>query len=145
MSVTPRVLTELSASRAAAWYVRMFTQGRHRQPPSSSPSRIVENFRDRDRRWVLVMIPLRMLNYTTMSQANDTRIQLAKDYARRGGEFPPGIGMYERDRGRRSSRIWVQDGNHRALAAQIRGKHTMRMLMPENEFRAFLFDQGARR
>lgn len=132
----PRALVDLTASAAAAWYARLFTQGRHGQAP---PKEFARSFSARGKEWVVASIPLDRLDYQTREESGNTRIRLAKDYAKIGGEFPPGVGSY-RDRSQRrvTCRIYLQDGNHRALAAEFRGDHAIRVLMPAREFLAFL-------
>ena len=135
----------LTASSAAAWYARIFTKGRHRGPPPYSPRDLVRNFAERDATWVLAAVPIAMLDYQTEADSSDTRIRLARRYAEKGGEFPPGIASYRSAKVRRTAKAWVRDGNHRVLAAALRGDCAVRMLMPEVEFRVLERDTRERR
>ena len=130
----------VSASEAAAWYARLFEQGRHGRPP---PEGVAKSFLRRGRCWVVASIPLGSLIYHSKKDASSTRIALAKKYAKQGGEFPPGVGSY--DPRIQPGKVYIQDGNHRALAAQMRGDRAVHVLMPMVEYRAFVRDRGARR
>ena len=133
-----KVLSGLDAAEAAEWYARVYEQGRHQETPPEWKN-IARSFAARDRRWVVASIPLDALDYQRAEDSSDTRIALARRYARRKGEFPPGVGSYgPLSQKRRTGRVYVQDGNHRALAAQMRGDRDIRMLMPSTEYRAFM-------
>lgn len=134
--MNPKVIDKLSGSEAAAWYARLFEQGRHGRPP---PEGIEKSFLRRGRSWVMASIPLNSLIYHSKKDASSTRIALARKYAKQGGEFPPGVGSY--DPRREPVKVWIQDGNHRALAAQMRGDRAVHVLMPTVEYRAFIRDR----
>ena len=133
--VGPRVLDKLSGSEAAAWYARLFEQGRHGCPP---PEGVEKSFLRRGRSWVVASIPLSSLIYHSKKDASSTRIALARKYAKQGGVFPPGVGSYDSRHG--PVKVYIQDGNHRALAAQMRGDRAVHVLMPTSEYRAFVQD-----
>ena len=135
--VGPRVLDKLSGSEAAAWYARLFEQGRHGRPP---PEGVEKSFLRRGRSWVMASIPLSSLIYHSKKDASGTRIALARKYAKQGGEFPPGVGAY--DPRIRPRKVYIQDGNHRALAAQMRGDRAVHVLMPSIEYRRFIQDRN---
>lgn len=138
-----RVLRRLSVREAVDLYQRLYERGRHGHPPSLGSYAWMT---ERGDRWVVAEVPLDNLNFQTATESGPERIALAREYAKRGGSFPPGVASYHgRARTRRSGQAYVQDGNHRVLAADIRGDDAIAMLMPEDEYRALVEDRRGQR
>jgi hypothetical protein len=62
------------------------------------------------------------------------KVERAQSYANQGGDLPPGMASFK---GKRSSRAFVSDGNHRAYAAQLRGEPSARFYMPKADYERF--------
>jgi len=134
----PRVLGLYDVDEVIASYVNLYSAGRHRAPP---PRDLFHWMTTRGHAWVLAELPLAILNYQTLEESGDSRIELAKTYAKKMGGFPPGSASYnERSQRRRAGKAYVADGNHRTLAAQIRGDCAIRMFMPRGEYEALISD-----
>lgn len=100
---------------------------------------------ERGAEWVVAEIPIDNLVFQTAADSGPERLARARQYASMAGAFPPGVASYHgRGRKRQSGRAWVQDGNHRVLAASMRGDDHIAMLMPAEEFRALREDASPR-
>lgn len=81
----------------------------------------------RDKVWYWVEVPLDWLAFDWQSDdSRGTKLPRARSYAERPGEFPPGIALFDGS----LPRAHVADGNHRGLAATLRGDKILQMLMP---------------
>jgi hypothetical protein len=137
-----RVLRTLSVRSAIELYQSLYARGRHGHPPSLGSYAWMT---ERGDRWVVAEIPLDHLIFQTIAESSPERLARAQLYAARGGAFPPGTASYAgRSRARKSGKAYVQDGNHRVLAADLRGDSSIAMLMPEDEYRALVADASER-
>ena len=95
--------------------------------------------------WILAYIPIAALNYQTGEQAGAPRISRARAYAARSGPLPPGIAKYSKYAVRKGFRqAYVADGNHRVMAATMRGDKAIRMYMPLPDYVALVRAVGGR-
>jgi hypothetical protein len=119
-------------------YQRLYARGRHGAPPDPA---MYEWMFDRGPIWVRATVPLDYLDFQTEEESSQERVERARRYAARGTPFPPGTASYGgRSQRRRSGKAYVQDGNHRVLAAHFRGDCAIEMFMPESEFVAVVED-----
>jgi hypothetical protein len=119
-------------------YQRLYARGRHGAPPDPA---MYEWMFDRGPSWVRATVPLDYLDFQTEEESSQERVERARRYAARGTPFPPGTASYGgRSQRRRSGKAYVQDGNHRVLAAHLRGDCAIEMFMPEAEFFAVVED-----
>ena len=122
-----------------ATHAKLYRQGRHREAPTAAYRAMMETH---GTDWVLVRLPLSLLNYQRADDAGPERLARAQKYSERSTEFPPGIATY---RGRkRTAKAFVSDGNHRTLAAEIRGDRSIRMFMPCSEYEALVADSESK-
>jgi hypothetical protein len=82
-----------------------------------------------DEQFALASIPLDALNFQDVADADPARIARAERYARMDTPLPPALATYRGGR-RASGRAWVTDGNHRVLAAAMRGNHAALVYIP---------------
>ncbi len=99
--------------------------------------------------WILAYIPIAALDYQTVEESGAPRVARARAYAARSGRLPPGIAKYGRIyQGTwrppriRTGKGYVADGNHRVLAAMMRGDRAIRMYMPLLDYVALVRDAG---
>lgn len=130
----------MSHEQAHALYRRAYREGRHGVEPLEMTARM---FSTRPGPWVVAHVPLVALDYQGEADSGPDRLARAYAYARSPGRFPPGVAFYgERSRARKTRRAWVADGNHRALAAFLRGDCAALMLMPEEDYVALVEAHG---
>lgn len=129
------ILKHVSAIDVVDSYKKLYASGRHQKlPPDSQYQWII----DRGPRWVLANISLDALDFQTISESGPDRIARAQHYASLPTALPPGTASYNtRSQKRRAGKAYVTDGNHRVLAAEMRGDCAVRMFMQEDEFIAF--------
>lgn len=93
--------------------------------------------------WVLARVPMDWMEFDWQYDDNapgPEKQRRAAAYAARSGRFPPGIATLSDRTLRhltaegRPVRAFVQDGNHRGLAAAIRGDVDYSVLMPRQDF-----------
>jgi hypothetical protein len=137
-SCVPRVVSSVRVDEVIASYLRTYRQGRRgAEPPRSAFAWMTERGDD----WVLASLPLDLLDYQREDEAGPERVSLARSYAARASDPPPGTASYVgRARTRRSGKAFVADGNHRPLAASYRGDCAVRMFMPRPEYEALVSD-----
>ena len=134
------ILRHVPLDDAIAIYETLYERGRHGRRPLSAERWMAGH----GPAWAVAHVPIENLDFMTWEEASPERRALARLYAERGGAFPPGLATYgPRARRRRTARAFVQDGNHRVLAAELRGHKSALMLMPEPELRALADDAGA--
>ena len=132
------IIERLDVHDVVASYQRLYALGRHGVPPDPAT---YEWMLDRGPRWVRAIVPLDYLDFQTEEESSQERVERARRYAARGTPFPPGTASYGgRSQRRRSGKAYVQDGNHRVLAAHFRGDCAIEMFMPEAEFFAVVED-----
>jgi len=133
------VLERLTDAEVEATWADLYRRGKH-EPTLTRGSR-VPTF-TRHGRWVLVRLPIAWLNHTWLDdhqEPSPTVIARIERYAREPGELPPGLALYnERAARRRLPMIYVADGNHRVVAASLRGQSHALMFMPEDDFERYL-------
>lgn len=132
------VIERLDVHAVIDSYRRLYAQGWHGEPPAPV---MYQRFFDKGPNWVCAVLPLDYLDFQTEDESSQERVRRARQYAARGTPFPPGIASYGgRARQRRTGKAYVQDGNHRVLAAHFRGDCAIEMFMPEDEFYAVVED-----
>lgn len=82
-----------------------------------------------DERFALASVPIDALNFQDVADSDPARIARAERYARMDTPLPPALATYRGGR-RASGRAWVADGNHRVLAAAMRGNDTALVYIP---------------
>ena len=138
MRCGPRILRSMGIDEMLMEYARLYREGRHGEGPDAH---VYDYLRERGKLWVLASIPLRMLDYQRENESSQGRIERALAYSQRGGVFPPGVAKYRHVlRRRRAGVAFVQDGNHRTLAAEMRGDCAIAMFMPRSEYMALVED-----
>ena len=138
------LLRRVHVDEAIALYQRLYEVGRHRRPPGRGSYAWMF---ERGERWAIACIPLDNLVFQTWFESSPESRARAEQYASLPTALPPGVASYAegtRARARRSAKAWVQDGNHRVLAAEIRNQDCALMLMPEGEVRALRRDDRRR-
>jgi hypothetical protein len=124
-----------------AVYAGVFAAGRR----GESPREQIALLREHGPEWVLAKVPIAALNYQTAEESSEERIARARAYAARPGVFPPGIALYgARSQRRGVGQGFVMDGNHRVLAARMRGDCAVRMFMPASDYAALARDARER-
>jgi hypothetical protein len=132
------VIERLDVHAVIDSYRHLYAHGRHEAPPNPA---MYQWMFDRGPNWVRATVPLDYLDFQTEEESGQERIRRARQYAARSTPFPPGTASYGgRARQRRSGKAYVQDGNHRVLAAHFRGDCAIEMFMPEDEFFAVVED-----
>jgi hypothetical protein len=135
------LLREVPVEFVAAHYTRAYKSGRHRRsPPFPLPTNSLEPT------WVEARIPLKHLYYLRGEQASAERVSLARFYALGNRELPAGTAYYGKSRQQHARsthtipRAAVSDGNHRALAMEMRGGCSFRVFMAKSEYEALRRD-----
>lgn len=81
--------------------------------------------------YLRMWLPLSLLDYQTLDQSADVRRKRAREYAARGEEFPPILARYSERRMQHGPPTFVvANGNHRALAAALRGDRYIQAFVP---------------
>lgn len=129
-----RTLPEVEVIRR---WAELYAAGKHKGYAPPNP----EHYLGRDTTWVEVEVPhdLYEAEWNTEDPSlSPKQLERAERYARMPGPLPPGMAAYrERRAKRRSGKLFVSDGNHRAYAAFLRGSPTARFYVPLNEWRRF--------
>jgi len=135
-------IQRVSRNHVARRYAVVFTRGQHGKAPDEAMSSHVVRA---DSDWILAYVPIAALNYQTAAESGAPRISRARAYAMRPGPLPPGIAKYGKfAQRRRIAKGYVADGNHRVMAAVIRGDRAIRMYMPLADYAALVRDAGSR-
>lgn len=120
-------------------WMALYVAGKHAKYSTRPPD--ASHYVGRDATWVEVEIPhdLYDADWNTedanLSQAQTDR---ALKYAGTPGRLPPGMAGYMgRGAARRSKKVRVSDGNHRAYASYLRGDPVARFYMPLSEWLTF--------
>jgi hypothetical protein len=133
-------LARVGRSHVARRYSIVYSRGRHAQDPDDALTQRIEGSE-----WILAYVPIAALNYQSAAESGAPRISRARAYAARPGPLPPGVAKYSAWAQRRKlARGYVLDGNHRVLAAVIRGDRAIRMYMPLHDYAALVRDVGGR-
>jgi hypothetical protein len=133
-------LQRVSRAHVARRYSIVFSRGRHGHDPDDALTERIEGAE-----WVLAYVPIAALNYQSAAESGAPRISRARAYAARPGALPPGVAKYSAWAQRRKlARGYVLDGNHRVLAAVIRGDKAIRMYLPLYDYAALVRDAGGR-
>jgi hypothetical protein len=135
--VIPREIRRLPEAEALRRWAELYVAGKHKgyaQPWTGQ-------YAGRDDVWVEVEVPHDFYDAdwnTEDADPSPARMKLSEEYARRGGQLPPGMAGFNARRARSGvKKIYVSDGNHRAYAAFLRGSPTARFYMPLKEWTAF--------
>lgn len=127
-----RIIGHVNVDEVLPIYSDLYAAGHHE---GERPDVQLDILRKHGREWVLANVPLVALDYQTVEDSGEARVARARTYAARGGAFPPGIAVYGgRSQRRRTGRGYVVDGNHRVLAATMRGDCAIRMFMPAGDY-----------
>jgi hypothetical protein len=130
-----RVIRTLPEAEVIGRWSELYAAGKHKGYAPPTP----EQYLGRDATWVEVEVPHDLYDAdwnnadTTLSSAQQQR---ADGYAKQAGVLPPGMAGFKGRR--RTKKLYVSDGNHRAYAAFLRGEPAARFYVPQNEWRAFL-------
>lgn len=85
-----------------------------------------------DKPFALASIPIDALNFQDIADSGEERIARAERYARMDTPLPPALASYRGGR-RNAPRAYVTDGNHRVLAATLRGNRTALVYIPVDD------------
>lgn len=95
--------------------------------------------------WVRVRLPIEWLDFDWQDDGpTESKARRALAYAQREGEFPPGVARFSPRTRSRSDTAYVADGNHRGLAATMRGDEDFLVLMPRDDFERLVEAREAR-
>ncbi len=131
-SCTFHRIERVSLETVLALYSDLYEAGHHQ---GERPNVQLDILREHGPDWVVATVPIGALDYQTAEESGEARIARARAYATRSGPFPPGIALYSgRRQKRRTGQGYVMDGNHRVLAAILRGDCAIRMFMPTPEY-----------
>lgn len=127
-------------------WAALYMQGKHRGFPPPN----MDRYAGKSPVWVHVALPHDAYDADWNSPGGGSltsqQVQRAHAYAATPGPLPPGMASYsERAARRRSPRVFVSDGNHRAHAAYLRGERTASFYMPLPDWERFSAVHGARR
>lgn len=92
-----------------------------------------------DQPFALASIPIDALNFQDVPDSDPDRIARAERYARMDTPLPPAFVTYRGGR-RGGGRGYVADGNHRVLAAALRGNQRALVYIPVDDLRRLLAD-----
>ncbi len=136
-------LQRVNRHHVARRHAVVYARGQHGQPPDDAVRGLVTWAAGDE--WILAYIPIAALNYQTAEEAGAPRISRARAYAARDGVLPPGVAKYGAwGQRRKLAKGFVVDGNHRVLAATMRGDMAIRMYMPLADYAALVRDAGGR-
>lgn len=133
----PREIRRLPEKEVVARWLELWSAGK--QAGHKHETHLAQ-YLGRDPTWVEVEIPHELYDaeWNTDGDLSPRQVARASEYARRPGRLPPGMALYS---GRRASRktpkVFVTDGNHRAHAAFLRGDQAARFYMPLKEWEHF--------
>ncbi len=137
------VLGRVTGSYVDRRYGLAYSRGRHGHMPDDVTRTCTVQPGPATAEWILAYIPIRALNYQTAEESGGPRISRARAYAARPGVLPPGVAKYGAWAQRRKlAKGYVSDGNHRVLAAVMRGDRAIRMYMPLSDYAALMRDAG---
>jgi integrase len=127
-------------------WAQLYGQGKHKgyAPPN------LQRFVGKSKVWVQVDIPHDRYDADWNSEhstgLNAAQEKRARRYAAQRGPLPPGIALYSGRSARRGkTTVYVQDGNHRAYAAYLRGSPTATFYMPLPDWERFQATNPRRR
>ena len=130
-------LQRVNRAYVARRYAIVVSRGRHGRAPGNEVTLTLIPEESRD--WILAYVPIRALNYQTGDESGAPRISRARAYAARSGPLPPGIAKYGKYAIRRGfEQAYIADGNHRVMAATLRGDLAIRMYMPLPDYVALV-------
>jgi len=131
-----REIRRLPEAEVVESWLALHMSGKH--AGQSAPD--VSRWLGKDKIWVEVAIPHELYDADWMIQngLSESKLKRAEKYAQQPGPLPPGMATYnERSFKRGIRQVFVQDGNHRALASSLRGEPTARFYMPLNDWQRF--------
>lgn len=118
------------------WQIRI--AGRHGERPEKEKRYPIVSDADargsRFQSWVIAELPFDWLFFDWQMEENEPserKLARARAYAQAEAPFPPGFATYS---GRGKPIAFVQDGNHRGLAASMRGDTSYLVMMPEEDY-----------
>ena len=130
-------LQRVNRAYVARRYAIVVSRGWHGRAPGNEVT--LTHIPEESRDWILAYVPIRALNYQTGDESGAPRISRARAYAARSGPLPPGIAKYGKYAIRRGfKQAYVADGNHRVMAATLRGDLAIRMYMPLPDYAALV-------
>lgn len=131
----PRVIRMLPEAEVIGEWAELYAAGKHKGYAAPDPS----HYLGRDAVWVEVEVPhdLYDADWNTGSDLglSSAQQERAERYAKMPGALPPGMAGFKGRR--RSKKLHVSDGNHRAFAAFLRGDPGARFYVPRNEWERF--------
>jgi len=138
MPMTPHIKAHLSAREVVASERFADSQGKHTGKALALYERLLEHGS-----WLLVQVPVMRLN-TMFDDAEHKpsrqSLRLIKGYRERPATSAPPVrihfGAFAARRGRRDA--FVANGNHRVLAARMRGDESIEAVMPEADYLRWL-------
>jgi hypothetical protein len=138
-----QLVGRVGVDKVLSLYSDLYAAGHHE---GERPDVQLDILRGHGADWVLAGVPLWALDYQTVEESGEARVARARAYAARRGAFPPGIAVYGgRSQRRRTGRGYVVDGNHRVLAATLRGDCAVRMFMPAGDYERLVEDAALKR